>query len=150
MKKIILIAAAIVIVLLLCSQITDTRELRFTAKCACCESYTPPLSKEEYDHMEKIGVSFSARFSKRLFGKAEMTGEISYDGKVFKILECQPSDGSWVLVLWQEGDPPERCSYLTIDSDFKRFYLIYRETLWFGPADTHEALTESLNAFGRT
>lgn len=149
MKKavVLILSAVLLIAVLLCGQITDTRELQFTAKCANCESYALPLSKEEYARMETFDIYFDAQFSKRLFGQAKMEGKVTYEGKTYQIRECQPYTNGWCLVLWHEDDPAVRCSYLTMNSDFNQFYLMYRETLWFGPAGTYEALVESLNAF---
>lgn len=141
--------AVLFIALLLCARITDHREIRFTAEAANCESYRLPLSEEEYARMEKLTVSFDARFSKRLFGKAEMEGAVAYAGNTYKILECLPTEqGDYLLMLQNEAAPRERCVYLIMDRGFAHFYFM-EEPLYFGPADSYETLIESLGAFGK-
>lgn len=141
--------AVLFIILFLCSQITDHRDIRFTVKAANCESYRLPLSEEEYAHMEKLDVSFDARFSKRLFGKARAEGTIAYAGNAYKILACFPTEqGDYMLMLQNETAPRERCVYLIMDRGFAHFYFM-EEPLYFGPADSYETLIESLGAFGK-
>lgn len=150
MKKIVLIVLGVALVAaFVCTQIIDTKELRFTTKFADGTKYSVPLPEEEYTQMETLGVEFNAKFSKRLLGGAKMEGEITLDGKIYKILEIQRSGDEWFIVLWNEDDPYWKCSYLRADLALDRFYLTHQDTVWFGPAETSEELIGALRGFGR-
>ena len=151
MKKTIILISVVVLVIAVffCSQITVNHEIRFTAEAANCESYHLPLSEEEYAHMEKLDVCFDAQFSKRFFGNATVEGTVTYAEKTYKILKCLPTEqGNYMLMIQNETAPKERCTYLTIAPDFVHFYLM-GGPLYFGPANSYEALIGSLRAFGK-
>ncbi len=149
MKKIILIVlGAALITAFICTQIIDTKELKFTAKIANCGTYDLPLDEEEYEKLETLDMEFDARYSKRLLGSAKTEGTVTFDEKTYQIREIQPTDKGWTLILWHEGDPPTKCAYLSTNPNFDRFNLMYRESLWYGPADDPDSLVRSLAAFG--
>lgn len=150
MKKIILIVlGAALIAAFICTQIIDTKELRFTVKIANCGTYDLPLDEEEYEKMETLDVEFDAQYSKRLLGSAKIEGTVTFDGKTYQIREIQPADkGRWFLVLWHENDPYVKCTYMWTTHDLERFYMGYEGDLWFGPAEDCAALIGSLDAFG--
>lgn len=150
MKKIVLIVLGVLLcAAFVCTQITDTKELRFTGMIANCGTYDLPFDEEEYEKLETLGIEFDARYSKRLLGSAKMEGTVTFDGKTYQIREIQPADqGRWFVVLWHENDPYVKCTYLWTTHDFKQFYLGYEGDLWFGPAGTCEELIGSLDAFG--
>ncbi len=150
MKKVILIALGVLLSAgLICTQITDVKELRLTVSLADCTVISEQMIREEFDQIEKLEIEIDARYSKKLLGEASMEGTVTYGGKTRRITAIHPTDRGWTLVLWQEGDPPTQCDYLSATPDFGEWNLIYREILWFGPAETPEALIGSLAKFGQ-
>ena len=149
MKKIALIALGVILIAaFICTQIIDTKELQFTVRIANCGTYDLPLDEEEYEKLETLDVEFDARYSKRLLGSSKMEGTVTFDGKTYQIREIQPTNKGWTLILWHEGDPPTQCAYLSMNPNFDRFNLMYRDSLWYGPADDPDSLVSSLAAFG--
>lgn len=149
MKKIVLIVLGVLLsAAFICTQITDTKELRFTLRVVNCAVISDQIIYEEFEQLEALDVKFDARYSKRILGSAKAEGEVTFDGKIYQIREIQPTDKGWTLILWHEGDPPTKCAYLSTTPNFDRFNLMYRESLWYGPADDPDSLVGSLAAFG--
>lgn len=149
MKKIVLIVLGVLLsAAFICTQITDTKELRFTARIVNCAVISDQIIYEEFEQLEALDVKFDAQYSKRILGSAKAEGEVTFDGKTYQIREIQPTEKGWTLILWHEGDPPTKCAYLSANPTLDRFNLIHQGTLWYGPADDPDSLIESLAAFG--
>lgn len=75
-----------------------------------------------------------------------MDGTVVYNGETYEIFECLPVNQGYMLEIRNQENLKERCTYLTMDSEFTHFYLMDGPHC-FGPADTYEALIESLDVF---